>query len=207
MVPDLNTLAIECRADAGVKIYARVPGLPDYAFMHDGQLTKRETRAITLAALAPLPGQHLWDIGAGCGSIAIEWLRTGRDMRASAIEHDQTRAAMIAENALALGVPDLSIVKGTAPDALVGLPRPDAVFIGGGVNDARIVEIAWAALPSGGRMVANAVTLEGEGSMLAARQSYGGDLVRIDIAHADPVGRFTSWRPKLTVTQWRAVKP
>jgi precorrin-6Y C5,15-methyltransferase (decarboxylating) len=207
MVPDLNTLAIECRADAGVKIYARVPGLPDYAFMHDGQLTKRETRAITLAALAPLPGQHLWDIGAGCGSIAIEWLRTSRDMRASAIEHDQTRAAMIAENALALGVPDLSIVKGTAPDALVGLPRPDAVFIGGGVNDARIVEIAWAALPSGGRMVANAVTLEGEGSMLAARQSYGGDLVRIDIAHADPVGRFTSWRPKLTVTQWRAVKP
>jgi precorrin-6Y C5,15-methyltransferase (decarboxylating) len=206
-VPDLNTLAIECRADAGVKIYARVPGLPDYAFMHDGQLTKRETRAITLAALAPLPGQHLWDIGAGCGSIAIEWLRASRDMRASAVEQNQTRTAMIAENALALGVPELSVVHGQAPDVLSGLPRPDAVFIGGGVNDVRIVEAAWAALPPGGRMVANAVTLEGEGSMLAARQSYGGDLVRIDIAHADSVGRFTSWRPKLTVTQWRAVKP
>jgi len=206
-VPDLNILAIECRAEAGVKIYARVPGLPDYAFMHDGQLTKREARAITLAALAPLPGQHLWDIGAGCGSIAIEWLRAGSNMRASAIEQNQTRAAMIAENALALGVPELSIVQGEAPNVLTGLPQPDTVFIGGGINDERVIDVAWNALPPGGRIVANAVTLEGEGSMLAARHSYGGELVRIDIAHADPVGRFTSWRPKLTVTQWRAVKP
>lgn len=206
-VPDLNTLAVDCRADPGAKVYARVPGLPDYAFLHDGQITKREARAITLAALAPLPGQHLWDIGAGCGSIAIEWLRAGRDMHASAIEHNETRAAMIAENALALGVPQLKIVRAKAPDALNGLARPDAVFIGGGVNDRAIVEAAWEALAAGGRMVANAVTLEGEGALASARQTHGGDLVKIDIAHAEPIGRFTAWRPKLTVTQWRAVKP
>ena len=206
-VADLNTLAIECRAEPGAKILARVPGLPDDAFHHDGQLTKREVRAITLAALAPLPGQHLWDIGAGCGSVAIEWMRASSSARASAIEQNETCAAMIAENALALGVPDLSIVRGKAPDALTDLPQPDAVFIGGGVNDTKIVDHAWMALSSGGRFVANAVTLEGEGALIAARATHGGELVKIEISHAEPIGRFTSWRPKLAVTQWRAVKP
>lgn len=206
-VADLNTLAIACIAAPGARIFARVPGLPDDAFRHDGQLTKREVRAITLAALAPLPGEHLWDIGAGCGSIAIEWLRSGPSMRASAVERNATRAAMIAENALALGVPDLAIVQGQAPDALTGLAAPNAVFIGGGITSPSTMETAWAALPSGGRLVANAVTLEGEGVLIAARQTYGGELVRLEVSHAEPVGRFTSWKPKLAVTQWRAVKP
>lgn len=206
-VADLNTLAIECVAAPGAKIFARVPGLPDDAFQHDGQLTKREVRAITLSALAPLPSEHLWDIGAGCGSIAIEWLRSGPAMRASAVEQNTSRAAIIVENALALGVPDLAVVQGPAPDALAGLARPDAVFIGGGINNPKLLETSWSALPSGGRLVANAVTLEGEGALIAARQSHGGDLVRLEVSHAEPIGRFTSWRPKLAVTQWRAVKP
>ena len=114
---------------------------------------------------------------------------------------------MIVENALALGVPDLAVVQGSAPDALAGLARPDAVFIGGGINNPKLLETSWSALPSGGRLVANAVTLEGEGALIAARQSHGGDLVRLEVSHAEPIGRFTSWRPKLAVTQWRAVKP
>lgn len=205
-VADLNTLAIECRAEPGAKIRARVPGLPDDAFTHDGQLTKQEVRAITLAALAPRHDQHLWDIGAGCGSISIEWMRACPTARASAIEHNRTRAATIGENALALGVPDLSVVVGEAPEALDTLPPPDAVFIGGGVSNPKILETAWNALPPGGRLVANAVTLESETRLIAACKDHGGSLVRIDVSHAEPIGRFTSWRPKLSVTQWRAVK-
>lgn len=206
-VADLNTLAIDCIAAPGAKVLARVPGLPDDAFTHDGQLTKRDIRAVTLAALAPLPGQHLWDLGAGCGSIAIEWMRAARNATASAVEKDAARAGLIQDNALALGVPELAVVTGAAPAACAALPKPDAVFIGGGTSEATLIEAAWSALSPGGRIVANAVTLEGEGVLTRAKQEKGGDLVKLEIAQAERLGGLTVWRPKLAVVQWRAVKP
>jgi precorrin-6Y C5,15-methyltransferase (decarboxylating) len=176
----------------------RTPGLPDDAFEHDGQLTKRHIRALTLSALAPLPGELLWDVGAGSGSVAIEWLRAEPAARAIAIEADAARADRIERNALNLGVPHLQVVHGTAPAALDGLPRPDAIFVGGGVTEA--LAACLAAQP--GRLVANTVTLEGEQVIQAARQEHGGTLTRIDVAHAEPLGGFEGWRPQRTVVQW-----
>ena len=204
---DLNTLAVECVADPGVHSLPRLPGLPDDAFRHDGQLTKREIRAATLAALAPLPGQRLWDVGAGCGSIAIEWLRAGRDMKAIAVESDAKRRDFIAENASALGTPEIEIVAGEAPQALEGLESPDAIFIGGGIATQGLVERCWLALPSGGRLVANVVTVEGEICVARHRGELGGSLTRIAISRAEPVGSLLGWRPLMPVTQWAAVKP
>ncbi len=203
---DLNTISVECIAGPGAVVRARVPGLPDDAFQHDGQLTKREVRAATLAALMPLPGQLLWDVGAGCGSVAIEWLRSGRQMQAAAIERAPARCAMIAANAAALGVPDLEIVEGEAPAALAGLASPDAVFIGGGLTTANLVEQCWSALRPGGRLVANAVTVEGEARLVALRGDLGGDLVRLAVSRAEPVGPYTGWRPLMPVTQLSIVK-
>jgi len=204
---DLNTLAVECVADPGVQSLPRLPGLPDDAFRHDGQLTKREIRAATLAVLAPFPGQRLWDVGAGCGSIAIEWLRAGRDMKAIAVESDAKRRALIAENASALGTPEIEIVAGEAPQALEQLASPDAIFIGGGVATPGLVERCWAALPSSGRLVANVVTVEGEMCVARHRGELGGRLTRIAISRAEPVGSLLGWRPLMPVTQWAAVKP
>lgn len=204
---DLNTIAVECIAGPNAVIRARAPGLPDEAFRHDGQLTKREVRAATLAQLMPLPGQLLWDVGAGCGSIAIEWLRCGRAMQAIAIERDPARCAMIAENAAALGVPDLELVEGESPAALVELPAPDAIFIGGGLTTDGLVERCWQALKPGGRLVANAVTIEGEARLIALRGQHGGALTRIAISHVDAIGPFSGWRPAMPVTQYAAVKP
>jgi precorrin-6Y C5,15-methyltransferase (decarboxylating) len=206
-VADLNTLAIDCVATPDARVLARVPGLPDEVFTHDGQLTKREARAITLAALAPLPGQCLWDVGAGCGSVAIEWLRAARGTTAHAIERDPQRAAMIAENALALGVPELAVVPGHAPEQFANLPQPDAIFIGGGVTDDGMLDAARDALRSGGRLVCNTVTLEAQGALVAAAARYGGELIKLDVAQAAPLGGFRIWRPKLSLVQWRAVKP
>lgn len=203
---DLNTLAIECRAGPGALGYPRLPGLPDEAFQHDGQLTKREIRAATLATLAPLSGQRLWDVGAGCGSIAIEWLRSGREMKAIAVESDAKRRAFIAENAAALGTPEIEILAGTAPEALTNLAPPDAVFIGGGIC-AEVVERCWAALPAGGRLVANVVTVEGEARVARHREALGGALTRIAVSRAEPIGTRLGWRPMMPVTQWAAVKP
>ena len=205
-VAALNTVAVECRAGADAAIRSRIPGLPDQAYENDGQLTKRETRAITLAALAPLPGQHLWDVGAGCGSIAIEWLRAAQNAAATAIERDPERGAMIARNASALGVPGLEIINAAAPDALIGLEPPDAVFIGGGVSFG-LIETCWNALPTGGRLVANAVTIEGEAALAEARTTFGGDLARIAISRAEPLGSLSGWRALAPVTQWSVVKP
>ncbi len=185
---------------------ARTPGLRDDAFASDGQLTKRHVRAVTIAALAPLPGELLWDVGAGNGSIAVEWLRAERTARAVAVEPREDRAARIADNALALGTPELEVVRGRAPEALAGLPTPDVVFVGGGIATPGLLEHCWAALRDGGRLVANTVTLEGEQRVAAARQEHGGTLSRIDIAHAEPVGGFTGWRAQMTVVQWSATK-
>jgi precorrin-6Y C5,15-methyltransferase (decarboxylating) len=206
-VAALNTIAVECIAEADTRLLSIVPGLPDDAFEHDGQITKRAVRAMTLAALAPIPGQMLWDVGAGAGSIAIEWLRAHPRNRAIAIERRTDRADRLARNAAALGTPDLVTVIGAAPAAFAGLPPPDAVFIGGGASQPGLIDRCWATLPSSGRLVVNAVTLESEAALLAARARHGGELTRISIAHADPIGRLSGWRPAMPVTQWSVVKP
>lgn len=199
----LTIVAVECVGDG---LVPRVPGLADDAYVHDGQLTKREVRAITLARLAPAPGQLLWDVGAGAGSIAIEWMRTHPSCRAVAIESDPSRAARIRKNSLSLGVPALSIVEGKAPAALTGLPTPDAIFIGGGVTEPGMLEACWAALSPGARLVANAVTLESEARLATWCSRVGGDLTRIEVSRAGAVGGFTAWRPALPVVQWVAVR-
>jgi len=208
---DLNTIALECRAVPGTRARSRLAGLPDDAFEHDGQLTKREVRAITLASLAPLPGEGMWDIGAGSGSIAIEWLRASEGGAALAIEHNPERAARIARNAAALGVPGLHIIAGRAPQALAQVPaelaQPDAIFVGGGIAAAGLLPALWVVLRPGGRLVANAVSLEGERALLAWQAQHGGELTRIALSHAEPLGGRHAWRPQLPVTQLAATKP
>ncbi|MFD6415087.1 precorrin-6y C5,15-methyltransferase (decarboxylating) subunit CbiE [Streptomyces sp. NPDC060194] len=203
----LNIVALECRRAPGAPHLGAVPGLPDDAYEHDGQLTKRHVRAVTLGVLAPAPGELLWDIGGGSGSIGIEWMRVHPACRAVSVERDPERAARIARNADRLGVPGLRVVTGAATDVLGGLPRPDAVFIGGGLTSPGLLEACWAALPPGGRLVANTVTLESEALLAEARRRYGGELVRLAVAHAVPVGGFTGWRQAMPVTQWTARKP
>ena len=205
-VEALHAVAFECRADPGATWLPRTPGLPDDAYEHDGQITKRAIRALTLAALAPAPGQTLWDIGAGSGAIAIEWLRCEPTAHAIAVEARADRAERARRNALALGVPQLVLVEGHAPAALAGQIAPDAVFIGGGLTEPGLVEHCWEALRPGGRLVANAVTLEGEQLLLLARTAHGGDLVRLEVGHAAPLGGFTTWRPQLPIVQWSARK-
>ncbi len=204
---DLNVVAIACVADAQTPLLPIVAGLPDEAYLHDGQLTKRDMRAATLARLAPYPGALLWDVGAGCGSIGIEWMRAHPACRAIAIERDEARRGMIATNAKNLGVPGLRIVAGTAPAALDELETPDAVFIGGGASEAGMLEKCWAALRPGGMLVSNAVTLQSEAVLIAARETYNGELVRISVAHASPVGKFDAWRTAMPVTILTARKP
>ena len=206
-IADLNTLAVDCAAGPEAVLLPRVPGLPDSAFRHDGQMTKREVRAVTLAALAPVAGQLLWDVGAGCGSIAVEWMRAVPRARAIAVERKAERRVLIAENAEALGAPLLKIVAGRAPDALEGLEAPDAVFVGGGASEPGLIEACWQALKPGGRLVANAVTLEGEQALLAWQQTNGGSLTRLAVSRAEPVGPFQGWRPLMPVTQYAAIKP
>ena len=199
---DLNTIAVECIGDAGVIPLPRLAGLPDDAYHHDGQLTKREVRAITLSALAPTPGQLLWDVGAGCGSIGIEWMRSHSRCRAIAIEQNSTRLQYIADNAAALGTPNLQIIAGKAPAALKDLPQPDAIFIGGGATAEGLFEVCWEALPSGGRFVANAVTVESEQKLLQWHNQVGGELIRVAVQRAAPIGGFLGWKPMVPVTQW-----
>lgn len=201
---DLNAIAIECIANPGMIPLARVPGLPDDAYHHDGQLTKHEVRALTLSALAPLPGELLWDVGAGCGSIAIEWMRSHPRCRAIAIE--KARTQYIADNAAALGTPGLRIIDGKAPSALKDLPQPNAIFIGGGITADGVIETCWEALPQGGRLVTNVVTIEGERLLFQWHEKVGGSLTRIAMQRAEPIGRFLGWRSLAPITQWTVVK-
>ena len=203
----LNVLSVHCVAGAQAKIFARVAGLPDEAFVHDGQLTKREVRAATLAALAPAPDQLLWDIGAGCGSVSIEWMRLARGCEAIAIEHNDDRLKMIATNADQLGTPRLKVISGKAPEVLIGLPAPDAVFIGGGVGNEGVFDTAWENLKSGGRMVCNVVTIEGEMHLYDLQEKHGGELVRMDVSTLTRVGLYRALKPRMSVVQWRVMKP
>lgn len=203
----LAIVAIECVPDPGAALLPRVPGLPDETFAHDaGQLTKREVRALVLAALGPIPGQLLWDIGAGSGSVGIEWLRTHPACRAVAVERRADRRRRIVANAIALGVPELQIVAGSAPEALAGLPAPDAIFVGGGISAPGVVEACVDALPVGGRLVANGVTVEAESVLARWHARSGGTLTRVAIQRAGPIGGFTGWRPAMPVTQWAWTK-
>ena len=181
-------------------------GLPDDAFEHDGQLTKRDLRVSALSRLAPVPGQLLWDVGAGAGSVAIEWLRADPRNRAVAVEADPARAERIGRNARALGVPSLAVVPGRAPAALAGLPAPDAVFVGGGATAPGALDRCWEALATGGRLVVHAVTLETERVVIDACARWGGELTRISVEHAAPIGTFTGWTPARAVVQWAATK-
>ncbi|WKU47972.1 precorrin-6y C5,15-methyltransferase (decarboxylating) subunit CbiE [Streptomyces sp. VNUA116] len=203
----LNVIAVTCRRAPGAPRLPLTPGLPDDAYEHDGQLTKRHVRAVTLATLAPAPGELLWDIGGGSGSIAIEWMRTHRTCRAVTIERDPARAARITRNAGKLGVPGLRVVTGAAPAALAELEAPDAVFIGGGLTSPGLLGACWEALPPGGRLVANTVTLESETLLTYWYGRAGGELTRLSVAQAVPVGGFTGWRQAMPVTQWSVVKP
>ena len=206
-VDPLNTLAIEVVASREARILARAPGLPDAMFEHDGQITKREIRALTLSSLAPCRGQLLWDIGAGSGSIAIEWMLADPTMRATAVEQHAERAARIRRNAAAFGVPGIAIVEAAAPAALTSLPAPDAVFIGGGASDTDVLDTAARALRSRGRLVVNAVTVKTETLLLARHAALGGELTRIAVSRAGPIGNEIGWRPAIPVTQWVWIKP
>jgi precorrin-6Y C5,15-methyltransferase (decarboxylating) len=203
-VPALNVVAIEVRGDSP---YASLAcGLPDEAYQHDGQLTKRDVRASALAHLLPRPGELLWDIGAGAGSIGIEWARAHPRCRAIAVERDPDRAKRIAANAAQLGVPGLTVVQATAQQALAELPRPDAIFVGGGA-DGSVLDACWTALRPGGRLVAHAVTLETEAAITARWRDRGGDLTRIALEHLERIGGYHGWKPARPVVQWSVTKP
>src|SRR5471032_1384706 len=206
-VADLNLVAIDCVADANTPRLSRLAGLPDSAFQHDGQLTKRDVRAMTLARLAPMPGELLWDVGAGSGSIGIEWMRAHPSCRALAIEADAGRQGLIEHNRDALGVPGLQLIRGKAPDVLGGLETPDAIFIGGGVTRDGVLDTCWQHLRPGGRLVANAVTLQSEMTLMAWRAQHGGELTRIHVAQAQPLGEFDTWRQALPITLLDVIKP
>ena len=206
-VPDFHTLAVECIAGEGAKWYPRTGGLPDEAFVSDGQMTKQDVRAATVAKLAPYPDALLWDVGAGCGSVSVEWTRAGRGALAIAIESKSERVAMIEENAINLGAEKIAIVASSAPDALNELDAPDAVFIGGGLTTDGVFETTWKALREGGRLVANTVTLESEARLIELHKTHGGELVRLAVQKAEAVGPYRGWRAAMPVTQWCVTKP
>lgn len=203
---DFNMLAIECVAEDGAAFFSCVPGLDDDAFLHDGQLTKREVRALTLSLLAPYPHATLWDIGAGCGSIGIEWMRASQGAKAFAIEQDASRCELIAKNANILGTPTLKIHHGSAQEQLSELPTPDAIFIGGGLTTDGLFDACWDALPVGKRLVANAVTVQSEAYLTKLFETYGGELTRLQVSRAIPVGKFHGWKSNMPVTLWSVTK-
>lgn len=206
MCAALNVVAIEVAGEHDAPVLS-LGGLDDALFEHDGQITKREVRAVTLSSLSPRRGEVLWDVGAGSGSVAIEWMLRHPSMRAVAVEAVAVRAARVRRNADALGVPGLVVREGTAPAALAGLPQPDAIFLGGGGTDDGVLDAVIEALPTGGRLVANAVTLEMQGLLGRVAGQLGGSLVTLSVARSGPVGGMTAWRPAMPVVQWSWVKP
>lgn len=204
---DLNMVALELVAAPGSLTIPLRASLPDSAFENDGQLTKQDVRAVTLSALAPHPGQLLWDVGAGAGSISIEWMLSHPACRAIAIERDPVRCARIRRNASALGVPTLEVLEAAAPEGLESLARPDVIFVGGGGGDVAIFEACWAALRSGGRLVINSVSLQTEALLLGLHEAHGGELRRLCVESVVKLGTMSGWRPAMPVMQWRIDKP
>ncbi|WP_041603846.1 bifunctional cobalt-precorrin-7 (C(5))-methyltransferase/cobalt-precorrin-6B (C(15))-methyltransferase [Thioflavicoccus mobilis] len=205
-VDPLNLLAIEVAAGPGVRVLPHAPGLPDDWFEHDGQITKREVRALTLSSLRPMAGELLWDIGCGSGSVAIEWLLAHPGTRAIALDADVERATRAGRNAERLGVPHLEVRVGRAPEALAGLPAPAAIFIGGGARDRILIDACWAALPRGGRLVVNAVALETQQALVSVWQDHGGELCRLSLERPGPLGGLHALRPALPIIHWAGVK-
>ena len=203
----LNTVAVKLSRGKGSFLKTRLPGLSDEAYTNDGQLTKREVRTLTICALEPYPGALLWDVGAGSGAISIEWMRTDRRCKAIAVEQDSKRAALIAENAENLGTPHLKIVNKKAPESLDNLPRPNAIFIGGGITNKGLFEKCWLALREGGCLVCNVVTIEGEAKVFRQQKRFGGSLTRLAVSRLTSIGRVNSWQPLKQVTQWKLCKP
>jgi precorrin-6Y C5,15-methyltransferase (decarboxylating) len=206
-VGDLNLVALQLAAEPGALVIPRCNGLPDVAFENDGQLTKQAVRAVTMSTLSPLPGERLWDVGAGAGSITIEWMLSHPSCQGIAIEKDPARCARIKRNAASLGVPAIDVVESVAPGGLVGLLRPDAIFIGGGAGTPGVFQACWDALGSQGRLVINAVSLETEALVLGWHRDLGGELRRISIDNAEQLGSMKGWRPAMPVVQWKGVKP
>jgi precorrin-6Y C5,15-methyltransferase (decarboxylating) len=206
-VAALNTIALEVAAEHGARVVPRAAGLPDDWFEHDGQITKREIRAMTLSSLAPRRGELLWDVGSGSGSVAIEWMLAHPTNKAVAIEVRHNRAERIARNALSFGVPGLSVVAGEAPHVFADLAAPDAIFIGGGASAPGMMARAYDALNEGGRLVVNAVTLETQAACIDWRARWGGELTQIAVAYAEPIGRYSGWRAAMPIVQWRLIKP
>lgn len=205
-VSDLNTLAVECIADSGAEPTARVPGRPGSDYCHDGQISAPEIRAVVMAHLAPRGGEHLWDLGAGSGAVAVEWLRSDRDNRATAVDQRPDRLANVSENARRHGVGHLNTVESDIAEAMPGLPDPDAIFIGGGASGHGVIDECWSRLPEGGRCVATAVTTEGETALLMAQSCHGGQLIRLSIDRTEALGRFNGWRSDRPITLWHATK-
>ncbi|WP_460741437.1 precorrin-6Y C5,15-methyltransferase (decarboxylating) subunit CbiT [Mariniluteicoccus endophyticus] len=204
--PRLNLVCVEV-AGRPAPVGSRTPGLPDDAYSTTrGQLTKRHVRATALAMLAPQPGELLWDLGTGSGSVAIEWARSHPTCRALAVERDPQRAALAHDNAARLGAVGVEVVEGESAEVVGGLATPDAVFIGGGVTR-DLIDATWAALRPGGRIVVHAVTLETQALLLAARSDLGGDMFEIAVREAEPIGRYTGWASARPVHQWVAHKP
>ncbi|MGL4305166.1 MAG: precorrin-6y C5,15-methyltransferase (decarboxylating) subunit CbiE [Mycobacteriaceae bacterium] len=203
---DLNIIALECISSTNTHDLSNLPGLPDEVFDHDGQITKREIRALTLAALSPLPGEVLWDVGSGSGSVAIEWLRSERTVSAVCFEADPQRAKRIMENAVKLGVPRIKI-SGSAPQSFGTEQLPDVIFLGGGVTQPGLLKACWDVLEPGGRIVVNAVTIESEAYVFQWFSKHGGNIEKVQVYRGGAVGKFTTWRPQLPITQWRCVKP
>jgi precorrin-6Y C5,15-methyltransferase (decarboxylating) len=199
-------LAIEAASEPGAVVVPRVAGLPDEMFAHDGQLTKREIRAVTLSTLAPRSGELLWDVGAGSGAIGIEWLLADPANRAIGIEAREDRLANARANAQSLGVPHLDLRLGTAPEALKDLPTPDVVFVGGGASRDGLLDAVWQALPRGGRLVVNSVTLETEAVLIDRQARLGGALLRLSVERAGAVGARSGWRAAMPVVQWSVTK-
>lgn len=205
-LPDVRhpvAVAIEAAGSPGLP---RTAGLPDESFAHDGQITKRPIRALTLSALAPRPGEVLWDLGAGSGSISIEWCLAAPGATAQAVEARPDRAGNVRANAAAFGVEHrVTVTEGRWADLIASLPPPDAVFVGGGA-DAAGMETIWGVVPRGARLVANAVTLESEALLASCHARHGGTLLRIELAHAEPLGRLRGWQPVRPVVQWSVAR-
>ena len=201
---NLNILAVDCKASTQAVQWSLNPGLPEKAYIHDGKITKRVIRAVTISALEPMPGHVLWDVGSGSGSIAIEWLRSCSSVKAVAIERDKKQLSRIKLNSETLGTPHLKIVEGQAPKIFLKIKEnPQKIFIGGGISSPKIINECIERLLPTGLIIANSVTIESKQKLLRLWKKYGGDLTTLATSSANSIGRYNAFRPAMEVMQWR----